>query len=340
MSLAKLMVVGLVASPLAGHNCNRDFTSKILVSNQADEAPVQDANLVNAWGLAFNPTGFWWVVNNGTATSTLYDQNGSPQSLVVDVPGAPNGIVFYGGSAFLLKNGQPARFIFSSEDGTISAWNGAAGTQAEVEHDDAADVYKGLAISGDTLYTTNFSGCEVDVLDGTFAEVDSPGGFVDHSIPSGYCPFGVQVVGESVFVSYALSGGHDDVAGPGHGYVREFDLDGRKRSNVASRGVLNSPWGMAMAPSGFGGFAGCLIVGNFGDGHLYAVCKYVQEGGWGPPTPLMENHQPIVIDGLWGIAFGNGAQAGPTNVLFFAAGPDGESNGYFGRIDPPMGQAQ
>jgi len=314
-----------------------NYRATILVSNEAGEAPIQDPLLVNAWGIAASPTSPWWVANNGTGTSTLYRGDGTKVPLEVTVPGAPTGMVWYGGSQFVLSDGQPARFMWASEDGTLSGWNGGLGTQAEVVFPesgvgDPGSIYKGLAIHGDTLYTTDFGECKVESLDGTFTEFDTAGEFEDDTIQAGYCPFGIQAIGDSIFVTYALKSGVDDVAGQGHGFVREFDTDGNLIASVATHGQLNSPWGVALAPADFGRFSGCLLVGNFGDGRINAYCKD-EEGEWGYGGRLRSNNRDLVIDGLWGIGFGNGAGSGPTNILYFAAGPDEEENGSFGKIE-------
>ncbi|HEX9303780.1 MAG TPA: TIGR03118 family protein [Thermoanaerobaculia bacterium] len=316
-----------------------NYQATILVSNEADEAPVVDPLLVNAWGIAATDSSPWWVSNNGTGTSTIYTGAGVKRPLEVMVPGAPTGMVSSSSSQFLLSDGAPAVFMWASEDGTISGWNGGLTpiTQAVVVFPtsgvgDPNSNYKGLAIHGDTLYTTDFGECQVETIDGTFTEFDSAGGFQDSTIPAGYCPFGIQAIGDSIFVTYALKSGADDVAGQGHGFVREFDTDGNLVAAVADRGQLNSPWGMAQAASDFGRFSGCLLVGNFGDGRINAFCKD-EEGEWGYGGRLRSGKRDLVVDGLWGIGFGNGASSGPTNTLYFAAGPDDEQNGYFGKIE-------
>ncbi len=254
-----------------------NYRAEILVSNEEDEAPVIDPLLKNAWGIAASGTGPWWVANNGTGTSTVYQGDGTKVDLEVKVPGAPTGTVFNGGTSFQLTEGAPALFLFASEDGSFSAWN--SGTEATEVFRDSESIYKGLAIHGDVLYSTDFASCEVEAFHGnffdkSFAEFDTAGGFEDDSIPAGYCPFGVQAVGDSIFVTYAKKDGEDDVPGFGHGFVREFDTDGNLTSKVASRGFLNSPWGVAMAPpDGFGKFSGCLLVGNFGNGKINAYCQ-------------------------------------------------------------------
>jgi uncharacterized protein (TIGR03118 family) len=321
----------------AGAAPKNNYLATILVSNEADEAPVVDPKLVNAWGIAASPMSPWWVSDNGTGTSTLYTGDGVKRPLEVTVPGDPTGMVWYGGTQLLLSDGAPAVFLWASEDGSISGWNFGLGTQAEVVFPtsgvgDPNSIYKGLAVHGDTLYTTDFGECKVETLDGTFTEFDSAGGFQDSTIPAGYCPFGIQAIGDSIFVTYALKSGRDDVSGQGHGFVRQFDTDGNLVAAVADHGQLNSPWGVAQAPADFGRFSGCLLVGNFGDGRINAYCQD-EEGEWGYGGRLRSDRRDLVIDGLWGIGFGNDHSSGPSTTLYFAAGPDGEQNGYFGKIE-------
>src|SRR5881409_576091 len=256
---------------------SRFYEQHNLVSDGAVSADLVDPALVNAWGLVASATSPWWVADNGTGLSTLYNGNtGAKVALTVSVPGAPTGIVFNSGPSFVVASGTksgPARFIFASEDGTISGWNPAvAATQAVVGVDNSAGgaVYKGLAIAstaaGDRLYATNFHAGTVDVFDAGFHPV--LGGFTDGDLPSGYAPFGIRLLGGTIYVTYALQDAdqHDDVAGEGHGFVNAFDTDGHLLRRVASRGRLNSPWGLAVAPSDFGEFSGNLLVGNFDDG--------------------------------------------------------------------------
>ena len=315
-----------------------------LVSDGAVSADLVDAALVNAWGLVASATSPWWVADNGTGLSTLYNGNtGAKVSLTVSVPGAPTGVVFNGGAGFVVTSGTksgPARFIFASEDGTISGWTPAvAATQAVVAVDNSAGggVYKGLAIvstaSGDRLYATNFRAATVNVFDASFHSV--PGGFVDPGLPAGYAPFGIRSLGGAIYVTYALQDADkkDDVAGEGHGFVNAFDTGGHLLRRVASGGRLNSPWGLALAPADFGAFSGDLLVGNFGDGHINAFDPHRGHGGLQQRGQLhAADGRPIAIDGLWAIAFGNGAAAGPANVLFFTAGPLDEEHGLFGKL--------
>jgi uncharacterized protein (TIGR03118 family) len=335
------------------------YVQRNLVSNGGVPAEHVDANLLNAWGITHRGTSPWWVSDNGAGVSTLYDGEGVAQSLVVSVTGAdgaaaPTGVVGNTGSAFVVASGGaqgPAFFIFASEDGRISGWNpnvpppippATRSTTTVVAVDASLDdaVFKGITIastaSGDRLYATDFHNARVDVFDGSFAPVSTSGGFLDPSLPAGYAPFGIRAIGGTIYVTYALreAGGDDDVPGKHHGFVNAFTPDGVLLRRVASEGKLDSPWGLAMAPEdGFGRFGGKLLVGNFGDGHIigYTVGADAPPGDGG--AYLTGKGGRITIEGLWGIDFGNGAAAGPTDALFFAAGPNDEEDGLFGRID-------
>lgn len=334
-----------------------------LVSDISGIARVTDPNLVNPWGLAYGPTSPFWVSDNGAGVSTLYNGQGQPQDpfhtgspLVVTIappanspPGTtatPTGVVFNGTTGFVVSgpNGSgPARFIFATEDGTISGWSPAADAThsiLEVDHSDVpaglGSVYKGLAMATDpaghtNIYATNFRVGTVDVFDQNFQPVIHAGAFQDTTLPAGFAPFGIQTINNHLFVTYALQNSekHDDVAGPGNGFIDEFTADGTLMRRFASMGPLNSPWGMAVAPGNFGRFSNDLLVGNFGDGRISAF--NLKTGRFkGQLTDIFGN--PIVIGGLWGLKFGNGATAGPTNTLFFSAGIGDESHGLFGSI--------
>src|SRR5881296_4694151 len=317
-----------------------------LVSDGAVPADLVDAALVNAWGLVASATSPWWIADNGADLSTLYNgTTGAKQALTVSIPGAPTGVVFNGGTGFAVSNGTataPARFIFATEEGTILGWSPAVAlTQAVVAVDNSAGgaVYKGLAIAstaaGDRLYAANFHAGTVDVFDAAFHPV--LGGFTDADLPPGYAPFGIRNLGGTIYVTYALQDAdkHDDVAGEGHGFVNAFDTDGHLLRRVASRGRLNSPWGLALAPADFAAVSGDLLVGNFGDGHINAFDPgHFRGDGELRQQGLLHaaDGRPIAIDGLWALAFGNGAAAGPTNALFFTAGPFGEQHGLFGKL--------
>ncbi|GAB3411654.1 TIGR03118 family protein [Massilia agilis] len=343
-----------VVAMTAGCATQGRYHQRNLVSDTAAiPAEHHDPQLVNAWGLAFNPFGVAWVADNGTGVSTLYDGNGNKQPLVVTIPpapgnktGNPTGIVFYGGPEFVVTHDRvsgPARFIFASEDGGISAWapNVAPTTAIRVINNTGA-IYKGLALSGNgggpLLYATDFHNNKVDVYDGAFNPILlGPGAFRDPAIPSGYAPFGIQAIAGDIYVSYAKqdADAEDDVPGPGFGFVSVFDPQGHFVRRLISRGELNAPWGMALAPASFGHFGNRLLVGNFGNGIINA---YDLDTGHWEGRLLDEHRRPIRIDGLWGIAFGNGVQQQPTNTLFFASGPQDEQHGLYGRIDVAPGE--
>jgi uncharacterized protein (TIGR03118 family) len=310
-------------------------------------AQPPDPLLVNGWGIAASATSPWWVSAADSNSSLIYSGTGVRASLVVQVPGNPTGIVANSTTGFVVTveaSSGPARFIWAAEDGTISAWTPAIApvTLSHVMVPNAQAVahgasYKGLALAqtatgASFLYAADFHNNHVDVFDSAFHAVTLAGNFVDPKLPKGYAPFGIQRLGTKIFVSCAKQDAEaaDEVAGEGLGFVSAFKLDGTFVRRVASRDALNAPWGMAMAPAGFGRFSGDLLVGNFGDGRINAFDPVTFE----PKGHLKNTHgKAVKIDGLWGIGFGNGAGAGPTNVLYFAAGPEDEEHGLFGRID-------
>jgi uncharacterized protein (TIGR03118 family) len=323
------------------------FATKTLVADQGTDAAHIDTNLVNAWGIAFNPTGFVWVADNGTSKSTLYDGNGVPQSLVVSIPAgtagaaSPTGIVYNGSTDFkVTQNGVTGAspFIFVGEAGTVSGWSPSVNfTNAVTTVDTGGNaVYKGLAIGAyagaNYVYAADFRNNHVDVYDGNWQKATLPGSFTDPNLPAGYAPFGIQAIGDRIYVAYAQreSGGIDDVKGPGLGMVDVYDTAGNMIKRLVTGGALNAPWGLAMAPSNFGDFSNALLVGNFGDGKINA---YNPTTGAFIGTLAKSDHTAIVIDGLWGIAFGNGINNQPTNTLFYTAGPGDEEHGAYGRID-------
>ena len=336
--LALVLGASLVAvSPLAAAERN-SYTVMPLVSDQPGVAPHTDPNLVNAWGLTAGPTTPWWVSDNGTDKSTLYNGDGTARPLVVDVAGGPTGTAFNPTTGFVLPTGGKALFLFDSEDGVIRGWNGAQGTTAIVVKDrsDVGAIYKGLTVAntpaGPRLYAADFHNARIDVLDGSFNLV--PGGFVDSSLPDGYAPFNVQAIGDRIFVAYARQDedAEDEVAGQGLGFVDAYDLAGNLLGRVAQHGQLDAPWGLALAPASFGRFGGDLLVGNFGNGRINAFeelpnGRFEHRGGL-----RSSDGQPVEIDGLWALRFGNDAAAGSSGTLFFTAGPDDESHGLFGSI--------
>ena len=333
-----------------------------LVSDVDGVADHTDSNVVNAWGLDAGPTTPWWFSDNGKGKTTLYNVSTGSIVTTFTVPGAggaqgnPTGLVFNGGPGFVINNGagtSAARFIFSSEDGTISAFRGNPIITVVPNANAPAHgaIYKGLAIdsrtAGTQLYATDFHNGKIDVFDSSFQLITLAGTFTDPNLPAGFAPFGIQNIGGTLYVTYALQDedAEDDVPGPGNGFVDAYDLSGNLIGRVASAGDLNSPWGLALAPAGFGRFSGDLLVGNFGDGRIHAFDPTtLTSTGEFEAVGLLHSAagKPIIIDGLWALQFGHGTNSssanGLTTTLFFTAGPDGEDHGLFGTIvltEPP-----
>jgi uncharacterized protein (TIGR03118 family) len=356
-----------------GNSPNRYVVTN-LTSDIPGVTPNTDPVLQNAWGVAFTPAASpFWVADNATGCSTLYDGQGVPQTpptpLLVRIPlpggsvpttackhadpknppsptpAAPTGLVWNPTTStttgFLVPNQDPpkvATFIFDTEDGTISAWTGGLtppdAAVLAVDNSPGA-VYKGLVFgvnaNGVFLFATNFRAGTVDVFDHNYQPVTTDGGFNDPSIPAGYAPFGIQNIDGSLFVTYAKQNAakHDDVAGPGRGFVDVFDTDGHLLQRFASRGVLNSPWGVARASFAFGQFSGDILVGNFGNGKINAF----DSNGNFLGTLRDNNGNQLKIDGLWTLTLGGGKNSS-SDTLYFTAGPNGETNGLFGTISP------
>jgi uncharacterized protein (TIGR03118 family) len=329
-----------------------------LVSNLASLAPTVDPHLVNAWGMARSSTSPWWIADNGTGLSTLYTGTGSIVPLVVTIPsadtsasptGTPTGIVFNGDANVFMLNGKAATFILATEDGSVSAWNG--GTMASiVVNQTPRSVFKGITIASTTeftgklatyLYVADFRQGRVEIFDSSFNPVHSPGfgifGFVhgvpftDDQVPNGFAPFNVQNIGGDIYVTYAKQDNakHDEVDGAGRGYVDVFSPGGTLLMRLEHGPWLNAPWGLVMASSDFGLHSHDILVGQFGSGEILAF-----DHATGKFRGALQgtNDQPLVINGLWGLGFGNGGTAGPATSLFFAAGIDDEQNGLFGTI--------
>jgi uncharacterized protein (TIGR03118 family) len=332
VALTGLLVTGAAAS-------GAGYTVTPLVSDVPGFAPTLDPNLVNSWGIVSGPTTPWWVSNQGTSTSTLYNAAGQrfplpPASpLVVPVVAAPTGIVFNAGTQFVVPSGGVGRFLFSTLTGTIQGWPGSG--PAQIGATKAGAVYTGLAINGNTLYAADFRGGSVDVYDGGFHLVTAPGAFVDPKLPTGYAPFGIQNVGGHIFVAYAKPGPNGRAQpGRGLGWVDEYDASGALLARVEQHAKLNAPWGIVQAPAtGFGPLSGTLIVGNFGDGRLNGYAKDAS-GVWQHVDQLRDaNGLAVSVSGLWGIAFGKDApNNGPSTTMFFAAGIQDETHGLFGTI--------
>jgi len=340
---------------------------------------VTDSNLVNPWGIVFDGRGNVRVADNGSGHSTVYARNGAPLSPTFGIPGEgnPTGLAINQTSSFVFsENGKTgrARFLFASEDGTISAWSPDVNPDSAVTAWTTPDaVYKGIAIatttSGTWLYAANFHAGAIDVFDGHFQPVSLPAGaFTDADIPAGYGPFNIVNLHGRLYVSYAAQDAdkHDDVPNPGAGFVDVYDLKGNLVHHLIAQGELNAPWGMMIAPDGFGPFGGALLVGNFGNGWINAY-----DSGTGDFLGSLEDSTgtAIHIEGLWGLAAassGSGEEDDDSAVppglratsgdddnnqgddndqgdedghgsatIFFTAGIDGEGHGLLGTLSGP-----
>jgi len=344
-------LVGTLAAQTAPPN---KFLVHNLVSDLPGIADHQDPNLQNAWGNGFAAQPFW-VGNNGTGTATLYDGYGNKVALTVTIPaagggtaGPVTGVIASAAAAAFNTGGKPSSFLFCAEDGLISGWNGGAAAAVLVDNSKSGAVYKGCALMANTpvgsaLYAANFNSGKIDSWDGKLnASPFSSSAFVNSAIPSGFAPFNIQAIGSYLYVTYAKqdSAKHDDVAGAGNGYLAVFDAVGNLVGNLVSKGPLNSPWGLAMAPATFGPFPGALLVGNFGDGAINAF-NPITGASLGALGLVDAKGNATTISGLWSINFGSGAQNEDPGTLYFTAGPGGgpnndpiESHGLLGSISP------
>ena len=348
MNLRRAVLSLAIAVPLS-LTANAQYVPFNLVTDGGSATTLHvDRNLINPWGLASSPTGPFWVAANGTSKSTVYDSKGNaypPNApIVVNVgassESAPTGIVFNGTDEFkVAKNGvfAPARFIFVTEDGTISGWSPIVDPKNAVPANSALTpgaVYKGAALAagphGTLLYATNFRSGFVEVYNGRWGLV---GTFTDPNIPDDYGPFGIQNINGYLIVTYAKADAEreDDVAGLGNGYVDMFTPTGKLVRRIASHGSLNSPWGIALAPKNFGPYSNNLLIGNFGDGRINA---FVNGGKFNGLLRTIGNQATkfLTIPGLWALKFGNGGLGGDLNKLYFTAGPGDEKHGAFGYI--------
>lgn len=325
--------INLTDTQLGQIVAGKEFIVTNRVSDQSGVAPVTDANLVNAWGLSQAPGGPLWVANNGTDTSTLYDASSFAKiPLTVAVPGAPTGTTFVGiTDAFNITSGATTGrtiFAFATEDGRIEGWNPTVNlTQAVVAVDESASgsIFKGLTLgttdNGPRLFAADFAHGVVSIYDSSFAKV---GSFTDPGLPADYAPFNVQNLNGQIYVTFAQRqpGATDETAGAGLGYVDVFDTKGHLVKRLVQNGALNAPWGLAIAPKTFGKYAGALLVGNFGDGHVNAydptTGKFIGD--------LRGDDSRVVIDGLWAL------HTGPNGTITFSAGPADESHGLIGSI--------
>lgn len=331
----------LVTPNLHGQNA---FTQTNLVSDIPGVAISTDPRLVNPWGISFAPTGPFWISDAGTGLSTVYNSAGVPLATPVStIPNpsggisTPTGQVFNAGSAF-----NADRFIFATEQGTIAGWRPALGTGGETLFNNSSQgsIYKGLALStigaNTYLYATDFHNGRIDIFGSTGAPTLG-GNFASPALPLGYAPFNVQNLAGKLYVTYALQDAAraDAVNGAGHGFVDVFDVNGVYQQRLISNGVLDSPWGLAIAPDSFGSLAGSLLVGNFGDGTINAFDPL---SGVFRDVLRDTNGFPLINEGLWGLIVGNGGNGGDRNSLYITAGIPGSGNiqdhGLFARITP------
>jgi len=348
--LATPMLVGAGEAAPSG-----TYEQRNLVSDIPGVARITDPNLKNPWGLAARPDSPMWVANNGTDTATLYSGgmgDGPVQivPLVVQVPGHPTGQITGTGNEddFVVNSGSASgasMFLFSGLNGSVSGWNQAVpppppSMQVEAPVSGTGAVYTGLARAlvpdhGDTIYAADFKNNRIDTFDFKFKPVTLEGSFTDPGLPAGFAPFNVQHLDNSIYVAYAKQdpATGEEMKGAGLGYVDVYDLHGRMVKRLASQGVLNAPWGMALAPDSFGANGGDLLVGNFGDGHISAYDPMTGESHGQLMNP---DGNPIAIDGLWGIRFGSAGFAG-FDTLVFAAGIGDEEHGLLGTIRPSAG---
>jgi uncharacterized protein (TIGR03118 family) len=342
------------------------FTDVALVANNSGivaTATTIDANLSNPWGLAIAPGLPFWIADNNSNLSTLYSGTGQIQTNEITgsnatgiaipasaagVPANPTGQVYNGTGGFLIptNNGQEtALFMFDGEGGTIAAWANDSGATAVTAYDDGVNngtdhaVYKGLALGtvngASFLYATDLHNNKVDVFDTNFTKPASmQGKFVDPTMSAGFVPFGITALNGQLYVTYAMQDAamHDEVTGAGLGFVDVFDLGGNFVSRFASAGPLNAPWGIALAPTGFGSFAGDLLIGNFGDGtiNIFAPNGTSAATSMGPFT--VNNGAIFAVPGLWSVVFGNGDSDKPVTTLFYTAGFADQTDGVFGSI--------
>jgi uncharacterized protein (TIGR03118 family) len=314
------------------------YTQTNLVSDVPGLAVTLDPNLKNPWGVSFAPTSPFWVSNQGTNTSTLYDGAGNIVPLVVAIPPigmpqGPTGQVFNGTNDFGLADGSPASFLFATLDGQIQGWNGGEGTTAVNVATTAGAIYTGLANgnvgNANFLYAADNTG-HINVFDRTFQNVTSTmfaGKFTDPNALPGFNPYNIQNINGNLFVTYADV--PHGVAQPG-GFVDEYDSSGNLMKRIATGGSLFAPWGITLAPAGFGSFGGDLLIGQFGSGEILI---------FDPTTDqflgtLDGRNGPIVNDGLWALDFRTGGANTNPNDLYFTAGINGEADGLFGSIAP------
>src|SRR6202166_1344089 len=329
--LGLLMTLGS-ASVLCAQQTGYSQTN--LVSNTAGVATTTDSQLLNPWGISILPGQDFWIANNNSGTSTLYDAQGKKNALVVTIPGAtknPNGNCSPGCPTGTVANGNGSyfgggSFIFDTEDGIIANWTGASSAVVAYDNSASGAVYKGLALLNSTfLLAANFNSGKVDVYDRNFTPTSRSGSFTDPHLPAGYAPHGIHVIGNQIYVAYVMQDAakHDSQPGAGLGQVDIFDSNGNFVSTFAAAGgQLNAPWGVLAAPATFGTFASAILIGNFGDGTINA---FDTTGKFLGQLTDSSNHA-LVNPGLWDMALGEGGPSGDPGTLYLTAGGSNQPN--------------
>ena len=301
-----------------------------------------DTDLDNPWGIAIGSTGAFWIAVNHSGSTVIYNGTGGQLLTAVGIPldgtpngASPSGVIYNSTSNFVIPaNGQPAKFIYVTEDGIIAAWSSGDTTVTVADRSGADAVYKGIAMGNDGtanfLYVADLHNAKIDVFDQSFNYVASKV-LSDPGIPAGYAPFNIQNIGGQLYVTYAKQKGpdnEDDQSGAGFGYVDIYTPSGTLVKRFASQGTLNSPWGVAQAPAAFGMGSNAILVGNFGDGRIN-----VFDANGNYQGQLSNNGTPITIEGLWAITFPQSTAGGlDVNTLYFTAGPVEETYGLFGYL--------
>jgi uncharacterized protein (TIGR03118 family) len=339
-------LIAMISAPTLAQAAS--YKPAYLTADQTGKAPNTDPNLINPWGISFSSTGDFWVSDNNSGFSTLYNTTGVPQSLIVTIPsasgvgtGTPTGTVFNGTTGFVVaQNGKSgvASFLFDSEDGVITGWNPTVNPTVAiiaVNNSSSGAVYKAMELAnngtGNFLYVCNFFSAKVEVYDQNFKPATLSGSFTDPHLPSGYAPHNIRNINGQLYVAYAKQNATktDAVLGKGLGIVNVFDLNGNFIKRFAMKGTLNAPWGLALATANFGTFSNDILVGNLGDGTVNA---------FDPTTGAFLGQlstsagKPIKISGLWGLMFGNGGMGGLKDTLYFTSGPNAYAHGRFGSI--------
>jgi uncharacterized protein (TIGR03118 family) len=353
LSLIRWAMFLPVSATLALPAMAQHYKQTNLTADQAGVATNTDTNLVNPWGLSRSAGSPWWVSDNGTGLSTLYDGTGLAKGLVVTIPtgdpemsatGTPTGTAFNSASPeFALATGMPAAFLFVTEDGTISGWNpGVNATNAVIKVNTKSEsVFKGMTLAAmesdgavaTFMYVADFRKGRVAVYDPNFHHVEMEDAFQDESIPNGYAPFNIMNIGGDLYVTFAKQDAakHDEVDGAGLGYVDVFSPAGNLLRRFEHGAWLNGPWGLALASGDFGIYSHDLLVGQFGSGN---VAVYDPQTGRFKGLLQDATNNPIAIQGLWDLSFGSGGGSGPATTLYFTAGSDGEQHGLLGSITP------